>query len=152
MAYIAELCKIPEVTDLLHNPVILPSKKRKIMHNLLGKELDKITLSFIDMVIKNTREAYLPAITRVFMSDTMRHKGITETVLTTAVKVDGKIKKQVSELVASTFDTKVELIEIIDKDILGGFILRIDDKLIDASVRNKLNKIEKELKGKAFTI
>lgn len=152
MAYIAEICKIPEVRDLLNNPIILPSNKRKIMHSLLEKELEKITLSFIDMVIKNTREAYLPAITRVFMNDTMKYKGITETVLTTAVKTDSKIKKKVSELIASTFDTKVELLEIIDENIVGGFILRIDDKLIDASIRNKLHKIEKELKSKTFTI
>ena len=152
MTYIAEICKIPEIRDLLHNPVVPPSKKRKIIHNLFGKELDRITLSFIDMVIQNTREAYLPAITRVFMSDTMKHKGITETILTTAVKIDDKIKKQVSELVASTFNTKVKLIEIIDKDILGGFVLKVDDKLIDASIRNKLHKIEKELKSKSYTV
>jgi len=151
MAYIAEFCKVRDVRDFLNNPVIRPTNKRKIMHNLLGKELDKLTLSFIDMVIKNSREAFLPSITRVFMSDTMKYKGITETILTTAVKTDDKIKKQVSELIASSFDTRVELKEIIDKDILGGFILRIDDKLIDASIRNKLHKIEKELKSRAFT-
>jgi len=138
MAYISEMCKIPEVRDLL------------IMHNLLGKELEKLTLSFIDMVIMNTRESYIPAIARVFMSDTMKYNGITEMVLTTAVKTDDKVKKQVSELVSSAFNTKVELKEIIDKDIIGGFILRIDDKLIDASIRNKLRKIEKELKSKTF--
>ena len=151
MTYISEMCKIPEVRDLLNSPIILPAKKGEILHSLLGKEIGKITLSFIDMIIKNTRESYIPAITRVFMSDTMKYNGITETVLTTAIKTDDKIKKQVSELVSSTFNTKVELKEIIDKDILGGFILRIDDKLIDASIRNKLRKIEKELKGKTFT-
>ena len=151
MAYVSKLCKIPEVRDLLNSPIILPAKKREIMHSLLGKEIEKITLSFIDMVIKNTRESYIPAIARAFMSDTMKYNGITEMVLTTAVKTDDKIKKQVSELVSSAFNTKVELKEIIDKDILGGFILRIDDKLIDASIRNKLRKIEKELKSKTFT-
>ena len=36
---------------------------------------------------------------------------------------------------------------MVDKDIIGGFILRIEDSYIDASIRNKLRKIEKELKG-----
>lgn len=152
MTYIAEICKIGEIRDLLHNPTVPPSNKRKIFHDLVGKELDKITLSFIDMVIKNTREAYLPAIARVFRSDTMKHKGITETMLTTTIRIDEKIKKQFSGLIESTFNTKVELIEIIDKDILGGFILRVDDKLIDASIRNKLHRIEKELKSKSYTV
>jgi len=151
MIYISEMCKIHEVKDLLINPVILPTKKKEILYALLGKEIDKITLSFIDLVIRHSRESYIPAIARVFISETLKYKGITETVLTTAVTTDDKVKKQVSELVSSTFNTKVKLKEIIDKDILGGFILRIDDKLIDASIRNKLRKIEKELKGKTFT-
>jgi F-type H+-transporting ATPase subunit delta len=151
MAYISEMCRIPEIRDLLNSPIILPAKKREIMHNLLGEELEKLTLSFIDMVIKNTRESYIPAIARVFVSDTLKHKGITETILTTAVGTNEKVKKEISYLVSSTFNTKVELKEIIDKDIIGGFILKIDDKLIDASIRNKLRKIEKELKSKTFT-
>jgi F-type H+-transporting ATPase subunit delta len=151
MGYIAELCRIHEVRELLISPVIPPAKKREIMHELVEKEIDKITLSFVDLVITNTRESYLPAISRVFLSDTLKYKGITETVLTTAVRTDDNVKKQISDLVASAFDTKVELKEIIDKDILGGFILRIDDKMIDASIRNKLRKIEKELRNKPVT-
>jgi F-type H+-transporting ATPase subunit delta len=40
---------------------------------------------------------------------------------------------------------------VVDKEILGGFILRIEDNYIDASVKNKLRKIEKELKEIAFS-
>ncbi len=151
MTYISEICKIQEMRDLLINPVVPPTKKRKIMHGIFEKEVDKITISFIDLVIKNSRESFLPAIARVFISDTLKYKGITETVLTTAVRTDKKVKKEISDLVSSAFNTRVELKEIIDKDILGGFILRMDDKLIDASIRNKLRTIEKELKSKTIT-
>ncbi len=59
---------------------------------------------------------------------------------TTAVE---KIKKQITELISGIFKTKVELKEIVDIDIIGGFVLRVEDNLIDASVRAKLRKIEK---------
>jgi len=148
MTNVAQVCTIPEIRELLDSPIILPSKKTEIMRNVFGNNLGKITLSFIDMIIKNGRESYIPAIARVFMSDTLKYNGITQTVLTTAVKTDDKVKKQISDFVSSAFKTKVELKEIIDEDIIGGFILRIDDKFIDASIRNKLRKIGKELKGK----
>jgi F-type H+-transporting ATPase subunit delta len=45
----------------------------------------------------------------------------------------------------------VELRELVDKDIIGGFVLKIEDNYIDASVRNKLRKIEKELKSKTLS-
>lgn len=147
MIQVGQVCAMHDVKEILNSPVILPSKKREIIHALFGKDLSPLTFSFIDMVLKNGRESYLPAVARVFITETMKHNGITETILTTAVRVDEKVKKQVSDLVSSVFNTKVELKEIIDKDIIGGFVLRIDDKLIDASIRNKLRRVEKELKA-----
>jgi F-type H+-transporting ATPase subunit delta len=145
MIFIAAVCKIPETKELLNSPIIFPSKKTAIFHSIFGNNVEKITLSLIDLVVKNGRESFLPAIARVFIHETKKHKGITESVLTTAVQVDDKIKKQISDLLSGIFNTRIELEENIDKDILGGFILRVDDNYIDASIRNKLRKIKKEL-------
>jgi F-type H+-transporting ATPase subunit delta len=147
MIFISEICKIPETKEFLNSPVIVPSKKTDIFHNILGGNVEKITLSLIDLVVKNGRESHLPAIARVFIHETMKYKGITESILTTAVKVDARVKKQITELISEVFGTKVELEEKIDTEIIGGFILKVDDNYIDASIRNKLRKIKKELKG-----
>lgn len=147
MIFISELCLIPEVKELITSPVIVPSKKSRILNAVLEGNVEKLTLSLISMVVKNGRESFIPAIARVFMHDTMKYRGITESLLTTAVKVDSKVKNQISELISSVLGTKVELKEKIDKDIIGGFILRIDDNYIDASIKNKLRKIKKELKS-----
>jgi F-type H+-transporting ATPase subunit delta len=145
MILVKDICSITEVKEFLSNPVIRPSGKTEILHNILGKDLHKLTLSMIDLVVKNGRERYIPAIARVFVHNTKKHKGITESVLTTAVKVDSGIKKQVSELIEKLFKTKVDLKDNIDDSIIGGFVLKIEDNYIDASVRNKLRKIRKEL-------
>ena len=152
MIFISEISIIPEVKELLNSPIIVPSKKNAILKAILAGNVDKLTLSLIGMVVKNGRESFLPDIARVFMHETMKHKGITESVITTAVKVDSKVKNQISELISKVFGTKVELKEVIDHNIIGGFILRIDDNYIDASVRNKLRKIEKELKDGIVTV
>ncbi len=151
MILITEISVIPEFRELIASPIILPSKKTKILHNTLGERLDPLTLSLIDLVVKNGRESYLPAIARVFISQTKEHKGITETILTTAVKVDENVKKQIADFISDSFKTKVELKEIVDDNIIGGFMLRIEDKYIDASIRSKLNKIKKELLAKTLT-
>ncbi len=151
MKFISEMCKVPEMKEFLNSPIIRPSKKTDILHKVLGKNVEKITFSLIDMIVKNGRESFLPAIARVFIHETKEYNGITESVLTTAVPVDAKIKTQITDLISGVFKTKVELKEVIDKDIIGGFILRVEDNYIDASVKNKLRKIEKELKGNALT-
>lgn len=151
MILLSEISTIEEFRELISSPIIRPSRKAKIFHKTLAESVDPLTLSLIDLVIRNGRENYLPAIARVFISQTKEYKGITETVLTTAVKVDEDIKKQISAFVADAFKTKVELKEIVDNDIIGGFVLRIEDKYIDASIRTKLNKIKKELLATSLT-
>jgi F-type H+-transporting ATPase subunit delta len=145
MIFISEVCKIPEAKEFLHSPIIFPSKKTEIFHSIFGSNVEKITLSLIDLIVKNGRESYLPAIARVFIHESKKHIGITESTLTTAVKVNDKVKKQISVLLSDIFKTRVELEENINKEILGGFILRVDDNYIDASIRTKLRKIKKEL-------
>ena len=145
MILIRELCSMPEVRELLSNPVIPPSRKSLIFHELIGRDVDGLTMSLIDLVVRNGRERYLPAIARVFIHNTREHNGITESILTTATTVNPEIRRQVSELIEKLFSTKVDLRENIDESIIGGFVLKIEDKYIDASVRNKLRKIKKEL-------
>lgn len=147
MIFISEICRLPETKEFLSSPIIPPSKKSAIFHKMLDGNVEIITMSLVDLVVKNGRENYLPAIARIFISETLKYKGITESVLTTAIKVDSKVRKQITDLISEVFSTKVELEEKIDTGIIGGFILRIDDKYIDASIRNRLRKIRKELLG-----
>lgn len=147
MIFISEICKTPEAKEFLTSPIIIPSKKKAILHKMLEGNIEPISLSLVDLIVKNGRERYLPSIARVFIHETMKYRGITESVLTTAVKVNTKVKKQITDLISEVFSTKVELEEIIDPEIIGGFILRIDDNYIDASIKNKLRKIKKELLG-----
>jgi F-type H+-transporting ATPase subunit delta len=151
MLFISEICKSPETKEFLRSPIIVPSKKQAIFHKMLGDNVEPITLSLIDLVVKNGRESFLPAIARVFIHETKKFKGITESVLTTAVKVDDKVRNQISDLISEVFKTKVDLKENIDTEIIGGFILQIDDSYIDASIKNKLRKIKKELIGSIGT-
>jgi len=147
MILVSEICKIPETKEFLNSPIIVPSRKEAIFHGILGNSVENITLSLIDLTVRNGRESFVPAIARVFIHETKKYKGITETVLTTAIAVDEKVKKQIADLIKSNFNTKVELRENINPDIIGGFILQVDDNYIDASIRNKLRKIRKELVG-----
>ena len=145
MVLIRDICTIPEVRELLKNPVIRPSRKGEALKGIFGKEIHPLTLSLVDLVVGNGRERYLPSIARVFIHETKKHRGVTESVLTTAVKIDPELKKQVIGMIEKLLDTKVDLKENIDESIIGGFILKVEDNYVDASIRNKLRKIRSEL-------
>lgn len=146
MILLSEICKTAEAKEFLKSPIIRPSKKEDIFHKMLEGNVEKITLSLIDLTVKNGRESFIPSIARNFLHETKKFYGITDSVLTTAVKVDDKLKNKISDLISEVFNTKADLKEIIDPEIIGGFILQVDDNLIDASIKNKLRKIGRELK------
>jgi len=150
MLFISEVCRQEQLVEVLASPIIVPSKKKAILHGILEKNVETITLSLVDLLITNGREDFLPAVSRVFRDETLRYRGITDTTLITAVPVNDNIRKQITDLVATTFKTRVELKEIVDEEIVGGFILKVDDNYIDASVRNKLRKIRKGLSVKTL--
>jgi F-type H+-transporting ATPase subunit delta len=147
MTLILEVCKTAEMKEFLNSPVIVPSKKISILRAIFGDNVQAVTLSLMELIVNNGRESLLPAVARVFITETKKHKGITESVLTTAVKVNEKVRNEITALISDVFKTKVEIREIVDPEIIGGFILRVDDNYIDGSIRNKLRKIRKELKG-----
>ncbi len=145
MLFISGLCRINEVLEVLDSPVIVPSKKRAILFGVLEKNVQPLTVSLVNLLIKNGREDHLPAIARVFKDETLRYRGITQSTLTTAIAVDDKVRKEIKELITTLFRTKVELKETVDSDIIGGFILKVNDNYIDASVKTKLRRIRKGL-------
>jgi len=151
MELISEICRLHEVQELLFSPIMVPSKKREVLVKIFGGQINDLTTNLIVLAVKNGRESYLPAIARAFIRETKEYKGITETILTTAVEVDKKVKEKVRQLIAEIFKTNVDMKEVIDPEIIGGFVLKVEDKYIDASVRSKLRKIEKELKGNTLT-
>lgn len=148
MALISEASRIPQIDELLKSPVITPSLKTKVLTEIFGKDLSNLTMSLVGLMVKNGRESFLPAVARNFRYRTMKHKGITESSLVTAVPVGDKTKKSVEDLISEKFKTKALLKESVDPEIIGGFVLKVNDYYIDASLRSRLRKIKKELSGK----
>jgi len=144
MKSISRLCAMDEVKAVIGNPVIPLQKRKDIIIALAGDEAEKLTVRFIDLMFSHGRGDYLAAAARNFTDLTRRHRGIRQVTLTTAVPVSGELKKELAGLIAGEETGTIEFNEQIDGSVIGGFILRVDDSYIDASVRNRLNKFRKE--------
>lgn len=144
MISISRLCSMEEVKAVIGNPVIPLLKRRDVIVALAGDEAEKLTVKFIDLMFSHGRGEYLAAAARNFTDLTRRHRGIRQVTLTTAVPVSGELKKEMASLIAGQEAATIEFNELIDESVIGGFILRVDDSYVDASVRNRLNKFRKE--------
>lgn len=146
MLYILELTAMQEVRDLLISPVIQNSVKRSAMKALLKGNTSDITMNLAILTVNNNREMFLPAIARSYIQSANKFNGITKAILTTAAEISDSVKANIRELIEKGLNTRVELDEIIDADITGGFLLKVEDTFIDGSVKSQLRKIKKELK------
>lgn len=109
------------------------------------KSFSPASLNLIKLVIKQGREAHLKNIAQEFVNKVEDIKGVQRVVLTTATELSNDNINQIlssSNLVkaGAQFDLK----RIINPEILGGYILRVGDQQIDASVKSKLSKIKKD--------
>jgi F-type H+-transporting ATPase subunit delta len=150
MKVIDRLCVMKEVKEIITNPVISQKKRKEIIVALAGEGTDKLTLKFIELVFSHGRGDYLGAAARNYLDLTRRHRGIRQITVTTAVPVSGKIKDELASVITGAGHGAVEFIEQVDGGLMGGFIIRVDDAYIDASVRTRLNRFKKEFSLAGF--
>ena len=151
MMLILNVCSLNEVRQILDNPVISSSKRGEILKALFEKDIEPLTLKFLDLVFTQGRESYLVQMARDFADLTRRHRGIRQVTLTTAVPANESVHKEIEALTVNDRASKIEFVEKIDPTIIGGFILRVDDTYIDASVRSRLNRFRKEFSEEGYT-
>ncbi len=141
-----EVCKnIADFWLMVESPVVKTSQKRASMKQIFGDRINAITLNFLDLVVKNRREIYLKDISRNFLALCRKDQGILSATLTSASTLEEGSKENLSTLLSKSFNSKIELEEVVDEEIIGGFVLRVEDQQLDASVSTQLNKIKREL-------
>ena len=134
-----------EFVSFLHSPIIKEDKKVSTLKAIFDGKVNATTSSFLTLVANKRREGVLPQIANEFIAQYKAKKNILTAVVTSAKGLDEATKQQALALVKSQLNGEIELIEKIDADIIGGFILKIGDKQIDKSVARQLSNLKKAL-------
>lgn len=151
MKYIAEVCKgNHEFLSFLKSPIIKTDKKQSILKAVFSGKLDKVTDAYVQLITAKKREMYLAEIAEEFLNQYNHKKQILKAVVTTANGIDEATRKEVMNLVKGTGHNEVILEEKINKEIIGGFIIRVGDKQIDASIARKLSNLKRSFKENPF--
>jgi F-type H+-transporting ATPase subunit delta len=152
MLFIQSVCeKHKDFVNFLNSPIINTDKKLSVLNEIFKGHVSDISLSFFVILANKRREMYMGDIAKSFIAQYKEHKNILTAVITSAKGIDASVKAKVLELVKQTTKGEVELVEKVDKDLIGGFVLRIGDKQVDASVSRKLNDLRKTFTENPFT-
>jgi len=127
---------------MLRNPTVTHLKKLTILKAIFGSKVHSITNSYIDIITRKNRENMLEVTAREFVHLYYIKKGIDVASVTTTFELDSALKGEFEKSVKNITGREVLLEEKVDKEILGGFILKIEDRQLDESVRSKLNELD----------
>ena len=130
--------------NLLRSPIIKTDLKIKILKELFSNNLSALTLSFISLITNKKREGLLPEISASFISLYKKNKNIKEVVVTSALPLDEDLKKSLMYYISSETGSEIDLKEKIDESLIGGAIIRMDDKQLDASISSSLKALKQK--------
>jgi len=134
----------------LKNPIIKKKKKQVVISEIFGDQISKLTLAFLDIIVKNNREEYIEGIAKEFIDKYRKLKNIKTAYLKTAVETDIYLKNKIIDILEKQTKAEIDLIEEVDKNLIGGFVLTIDDKQYDASILFKMKKLIKEFEENIY--
>ena len=146
MKLISSLCHSNrEFKMMLKSPVVRTDKKMVIVKKVFDQVLSKLTLSFINIIIRKNRESFIPEIADEFLEIYKDHMGILTTILKTATPASEEIKLQMVGLMKNYTKKEIELVEEVKAELIGGFILQWEDKQYDASILTQINKMKRDM-------
>lgn len=145
MKYLSVVCAENRDLELmLLSPIVKADKKIAVL-NAVFDQFDAVSKSFIELIAKNGRESILPQIADAFEGLLKAHKGIVPVTLVSASKLDEGVKKTILAKVQSMAHGTLEVSEEIDPALIGGFLVKMGDHQIDASVASQLGKLKQRL-------
>lgn len=155
MQKIAEVYETqPEFRAFLRSPVINALTKQAMLEKAFNGKVSDVTLSFIKKLAYARREKFLGDIADAFIRYYKKLKGVLTVHVTSAVPLDDALRTKIITFVKSNSEyaasSAIELDEKVDKKIIGGVILRIDDKQIDSSFATRINEYRRAFEDNPY--
>ena len=141
---IAKLVQDDEFAGLAENPKVPFDLKTKLVQERLGK-INPMALNLVYLLILKGKLKTANPISEEYNYLLNEHYGIKNAEVTTAIPLDNVEQEKLGQNLESLVGKKVSMNMQVNPEILGGFIARIDDSLIDGSIRNRLEMLKKRL-------
>ena len=137
-----------ELSLVVKSPLITSIDKLNIFESLLKKiNANELTSTFLKVIQKNKRFSNLASIITQFMNINSQKRGDVLADITSADELNDEQKNNITNQLKSILGDKLSLSFDVDKNIMGGLIVKVGSKMIDTSLANKINKLKIAMKG-----
>ena len=134
-----------ELKVALESPIISEEKKLNVLSEIFSGNVSKTSMNFLHLVVDKKRADVLFAITERFLELRDKKLNILPASITTAVELSDSEKEQFYKSLENYTGKKIRASYSIDDKIIGGFLVKIKDEMLDASVLQQLKLLKKRL-------
>lgn len=135
------LAESRELAAIMANPTVRGDKKAGIVKAVFGDAVCEDTMAFLDFVVRKNRSVNLRGIGSAYIDLYRESAGIVPCDLVTHQPIDDHARQMVTQMVEGYTGKKVELHDRTDGNMLGSFKLEFDNKMYDARIRTKIQKL-----------
>lgn len=127
---------------IIASPIVSTDLLREVF-SYATKDLEahSVLKKFLEVLIQARRTALLPSIAKAFHRKLQQQRGIVDAVVTTALPLKEDELKDIEARLEAMLGKKVQLETRVDKSILGGFVVRVENSLLDMSLKTKLENM-----------
>ncbi len=144
--FVDAVAEVPELRELLLNPQLDSADKVDALGAILA-DADDLVRNFLLLVAEKGRAAELQEIAREFESLVAAEEGVLDVELTTAVELSEDDATKLLDRIEQVSGRRLRATREVDPGLIGGFVLRAGSHRADASVRGRLERLRRELKG-----
>lgn len=134
--------------NLIRNPLFNRGQQKGAILAIAEKAgFDALTIRFLGVLAQNRRLPILPAVIKAFQSELNRRRGGVEARVQTAFALSPEQTQSLQKSLSDAMGSNVTLNVEVNRDILGGMIVTVGSRMIDDSVRRKLERLKRTLSG-----
>lgn len=131
-----------ELLLFLRSPIVKPTDKQQALQKIFEGKVSKTVSQFITLITEKGRENILDQIANAFVEAYNQHAGIITVEVKTAKALSDKQAKELTAMLEKTTSKKVNLDFSVIEELRGGISIKIDDTVIDATIKHKLEQLE----------
>jgi F-type H+-transporting ATPase subunit delta len=133
------------VAAIVDNPAVPHAERDRLVSNLLGDHISRPTLNLVRLLVQRGKVDLLAQVAREYDRLLREQRGIVEAVVTTPVPLSDGETIAIRDRLAAVTGSEVQLRSELDPALIGGLTVRVGDRLLDASVRGRLDRLRDQL-------
>ncbi len=145
-AIVAACHEYPDFFEILKSPKIKTEEKKHVFLEVFGTRLSEEMNHFIKILLDKRRLKELLTIAKAFEALVYEHKGIIKATAYTTRPLGEEEAASLQNKLAAMAGKQIELNNQIDENLLGGVMIKLGDKVIDGTLKGRLNKLQSNLK------